>query len=313
VGLMLVGIVHTCYQIIEYRTMTSVCISISTGGYLPFGDACPSDHRMIWMEIQYSIAFGQRSPEIAKIQPKRLKTSDPRIIKKYNLRVKKVMRDTGFRKRYEALKEQTERGKWNDEMIEQYNARDKEDPSIRDSVEQGIRKLNMGGVQWSPKLQSYRDTIELWKMIQRKRKGVKISVKIIRRFMAKTRIRDALSNDLEQTEMLLDTAHKSYKDARKLAATWRNEFLESLAEAKAEKNGTSMEKELKSLVQIEKQRRQARSIKRMRGKLGTGQATKVYQTSEEGVKQYAKLRRQWLKRSLTKTTSDSAKRSQRHP
>jgi hypothetical protein len=109
---------------------TSVCISISAGGYLPFGDACPSDHRMIWVEIQYSIAFGQRSPEIAKIQPKRLKTCDPRIIKKYNLRVKKVMRETGFRKRYEALKEQTERGEWNDEMIEQYNARDKEDRYI---------------------------------------------------------------------------------------------------------------------------------------------------------------------------------------
>jgi hypothetical protein len=109
------------------------------------------------------------------------------------------MRDTGFRKPYEALKEQTERGKWNDAMIEQYDARDKEDHSIRDSVEQGIRKLNMGGVPWSPKLQPYWDTIELWKMIQRKRKGVKISVKIIRQFMTKTRIRDALSNDLEQT------------------------------------------------------------------------------------------------------------------
>jgi hypothetical protein len=186
---------------------------------LPFGDACPSDHHMIWMEIQYFIAFGQRSPDIATIQPKRLKTSDPRIVRKYNLRVKKVMRDTGFRKRYEALREQTERGEWNDAMIEQYNARDKEDHSIRDSVEQGIRKLNMGGVPWSPKLQPYRDMIELWKMIQHKRKGVKISVKRIRRFMTKTRIRDALSNNLEQTEILLDTAHKSYKEARKLAAT----------------------------------------------------------------------------------------------
>jgi hypothetical protein len=48
----------------------SVCFSISAGRYLPFGDACPSDHHMLWIKIQYSIAFGQRLPEIARIKPK---------------------------------------------------------------------------------------------------------------------------------------------------------------------------------------------------------------------------------------------------
>jgi hypothetical protein len=262
----------------------SACISISAGGYLAFGDACPSDHRMLWIEIQYSIAFGQRSPEIAKIKPKRLKTSDPRLVKKYNIRVKKAMRDTGFRKRYSSLQAQHERGEWNDEMIEQYDALDEEDRAIRDTVESGIRKLTMGGVPWSPKLQPYRDTIELWKMIRRKRKGLKISLKRIRRFMKKTRILDALTNDLEQAEILLTQACKSYKAATKSAGVWRNDFLDSLAKAKAEHKGTDTAKELKSLGQIEKQRRQARSIKRMRGKLGTGQVTKVYQTDEDGIK-----------------------------
>jgi hypothetical protein len=56
-----------------------------------------------------------------------------------------------------------------------------------------------------------------------------------------------------------------------------------------------MEKELKSLVQIEKQRRQARSIKRMRGKLGTGQVTKVYQTSEDGVKTVCETQKTMVK------------------
>ena len=273
----------------------SACISISAGGYLPFGDACPSDHRMLWIEIQYSIAFGQRSPEISKIQPKRLKTSDPRLVKKYNIRVKKAMRDTGFRKRYEALKAQNDRGEWNDEMIEQYDARDQEDRDIRDTVEKGIRKLNMGGVPWSPKLQPYRDTIELWKMIRRKRKGLKISVKRIRRFMSKTRIRDALSNDLEQTEIFLKEASKAYKEARKSAALWRNDFLENLAKAKSDMKGTDTTKELKSLIQVEKQRRQARNIKRMRGKLGTGQVTKVYQTDEDGTKTVCETQKTMIK------------------
>jgi hypothetical protein len=82
----------------------SGCINISAGGYLPFGDACPSDHRMIWIEIQFSIALGQRPPDIVKIRPQRLKTSNPRLVAKYNTRVKKTMRESGFRKRFESFK-----------------------------------------------------------------------------------------------------------------------------------------------------------------------------------------------------------------
>jgi hypothetical protein len=144
----------------------SACLHISAGGYLPFGDACPSDHRMIWIEIQYSIAFGQRSPELAKIRTKRLKTSDPRMVTKYTIRVKKAMRYTGFRKKIDTFKAQTERNEWMDQMIAQYNELGQEDRAIRDAVlESGIRKISMGGIPWSPKLQPYRDTIELWKMI----------------------------------------------------------------------------------------------------------------------------------------------------
>jgi hypothetical protein len=169
-------------------------------------------------------------------------------------------------------------------MIAQYNELDSDDRLLRDTVSQGIRKLNMGGVPWSPKLQPFRDTIELWKMIRRKRKGLKISVKRIRCFMFKTSIRDALTNNLEQVELHLKQAGIDYAQAAKSALAWRNDFLYELAKAKAEKNKTKVEKEWKALIQIKKQRRQARNIKRMRGKLGSGQVTKVYQTDEDGTK-----------------------------
>jgi hypothetical protein len=100
--------------------------------------------------------------------------------------------------------------------------------------------------------------------------------------MKKTRIQDALTNDSEHTEILLKAAYTAYTTARKSAQLWRNEFLENLAQAKADHKGTDAEKELKSLVQIEKKRRQARNIKRMRGKLGIERVTKVYQTDEDG-------------------------------
>jgi hypothetical protein len=64
-------------------------------------------------------------------------------------------------------------------MIAQYDELDQEDRLLRDKVELGIHKLNMGGIPWSLKLQPFCDTIELWKMILQKRKGLKISVKRI--------------------------------------------------------------------------------------------------------------------------------------
>jgi hypothetical protein len=288
----------------------SACLSISAGGYLPFGDACPSDHRMIWVEIQYSIAFGQRSPDIAKIKPKRLKTSDPRMVDKFNSRVKKEMRDTKFSQRYKAFRAQTENDAWSDDMIGKYDAIDDESQAIKDKIQSKIRKLNMGEVPWSPKLQPYRDSIELWKMIKRKRKGMKVSVKRIRRFMGKTNIRDALTCDLELAETYLKQAVKAYNIAKQSADLWRNDFLENLAKAKADKKGTEQAKELKSLIQIEKQRRQARNIKRMRGKLGNGQVTKVYQTDEDGVKNVCETQETMVQAFFQENDSRFSRRNQ---
>jgi hypothetical protein len=120
-------------------------------------------------------------------------------------------------------------------------------------------------------------------MILRKRKGVKVSNKRIRRFMKKTGEWTALRHDLKDTIQKLAEAHKAYEEAKKEAHVWRDDFLESLAEAKAEKNGTKVELERKKLTTVSKQRRQARNIKQMRRKLGNSATTKVYST-EDGIR-----------------------------
>jgi hypothetical protein len=129
----------------------SGCIHISAGGYLPFGDACPSDHLMIWIEIQYSGIFGHKSPELAKIHPKRLKKPDPRLVKRFNRRVKNTMIDKAFRQRFQAYKLAVESSPWSDLLLTQYDALNHEDHEIRAAVESHIHKLTMGAVPWSPK------------------------------------------------------------------------------------------------------------------------------------------------------------------
>jgi hypothetical protein len=208
---------------------------------------------MLWIEPNYSVIFGHKRPELAAIKQKRLKTSDPRLVKRFNNRVKQTMRNEGFMKRFQTYKSLVEQSPWEESLITQYDAFSQEDRKIRTEVEDKIRKLPMGGIPWSPKLQTYRDTIDLWRMIARKRKHIKVSVKRIRRFMIRTSIRDALTNDLDQAELLLQQAYKAYKQAKKSAQLWRNNFLEDLAGSKAEAKGTEAAKELKSLIQIERQ------------------------------------------------------------
>jgi hypothetical protein len=105
----------------------------------------------------------------------------------------------------------------------------------------------MGGIPWSPKLQGFSNAIELWLMILRKRKGVKVSNTRIRRFMAKTGIWNAFSANEAGAEMNAKMAHRQYRAAKKDASVWRDKFLHSLAKAKAEKNGTSCDHEWKQL------------------------------------------------------------------
>jgi hypothetical protein len=154
------------------------------------------------------------------------------------------MRNEGFMKHFQTYKSLVEQSLWEASLITQYDTFSQEDRKICTEVEDKIRKLPMGGIPWLPKLQTYRDTIELWRMIVRKRKHIKVSVKRIRRFMIRTSIRDALTNDLDQAELLLQQAYKAYKKAKKSAQFWRNNFLEDLAGAKAEAKGTEAAKEV---------------------------------------------------------------------
>ena len=145
----------------------------------------------------------------------------------------------------------------------EYDSIQKQQLVIRKTIEIKIRKLKMGAIPWSSKLQGFRDAIELWSMVWRKRKGVRVSTTKIRRYMLKTGIWHALQCDRDNAGDMLREAHSEYRVAKKNAVVWRDSFLDSLAEAKAKKNGTSVELETTKLKRVDKQKTQARNVKRM--------------------------------------------------
>ena len=157
-------------------------IKITRGGYLAFGEGCPSDHRVLWFDISFSVAFGQRPEAMAPLQPKRLKSKDPRLVAKYHKNVKANMLQQGFTSRFHEFQLQSQLD-WNMHSQLKFNKLNNEQKAIRKAVEKKLRKLCMGGVPWSSELQTLRDTIELWAMVLRRKSRVKVSVKRIRRLL----------------------------------------------------------------------------------------------------------------------------------
>mgnify|MGYP000052094621 FL=1 len=105
------------------------------------------------------------------------------MVEKYVREVQKALVQTGIAKRLFALEVQAERDGWCDKFQSEYNVIQTLQLKIRKLIEFKLRKLRTGGVPWSPKKQLFRTEIELWSMILRKHKGIKVSNTRIRRFM----------------------------------------------------------------------------------------------------------------------------------
>jgi hypothetical protein len=138
-------------------------------GYCPFGEGCPLDHRVLWIDILYEEAFGYK-PQLLKYPPiRKLNTKDPRMVKKYNREVKKLLIKTGLAKRLFEVEADSRSNGWSQKHEREYNRIYALHVTLRKQIEHNLRKLRMGKVEWSPKLKQYRLEIELWSMMFKKR------------------------------------------------------------------------------------------------------------------------------------------------
>ncbi len=219
---------------------------------------------------------------MTRMQPKRLKANDPRLTKKYFKRVKEKMATSGFRKRFDNFKLASQLD-WNDELEGQFNRLNRENTAIRKSVESKLRKLCMGGYEWSPAITILRNTTELWCMLVKRKSKVKTSVTLIRRLLRKVpQARNAFSCTLSEAIRNRNQAFTELKAVSKQEAiSMRHEFQGTLAEALALKKETLAETEAKQLRTIARQRRQGRAVKRMRGRGVNSRVTKLYYADTE--------------------------------
>ena len=71
-------------------------LRVSASGYSAFNEGCPSDHRVLWIELKYDSVFGHHVDPLKYRQPKRLRSDDPRLVNKYNTLVSEKLVSSGL-------------------------------------------------------------------------------------------------------------------------------------------------------------------------------------------------------------------------
>ena len=225
---------------------TTPCLSPLLSGYLPFGSGCPSDHRVLWIDFPKDHFLGE-SPKLSPPRPRRLKASDPRLVDRYINLLLPQLRQHNLIRRLRTVQSEAHNNGWNPTLEKEYNDINKLQIQLRRQVETKVRKLRSGGIPWSPALHKHRDTIlALWLLIK-KRNRRQVSNRLILRTLEKTDLQDAYTKNYDELQHLLTNAFSEYKNTRAQAESLRDEFLPSLAQARADRRGTSYDQELQQL------------------------------------------------------------------
>ena len=260
----------------------SPSIDIIVGGYFEFGFCPHTDHRGLWLDIHYRVAFGHVMPAIVTAQARRLKTNDPRIVKKYTDVWSQFIVDHNMLERaYRIQRECTY------PLAAHLQAElEALDALRREGVLQAdrkCRKLPMGAIPWSPAVQSTREQVEIWGLILKKKLGRHVSSSLLQRGMLKHHIPDRIRDiTIEQAIAGKRRALKEYRDMKKSSQALRQTHLEELAEAKAALGHTTKASVLRQLQTHEHQRAMARRIRYIYGSNRAGGVTNVIAPDDTG-------------------------------
>ena len=248
-------------------------------GYLPFHDQF--DHRLLWIDIPLTIAFGHNISEVVKVSARRLKCEDPRIVKKYQENLKRYLLQ------YNMLEE----ARWlqrracfpcNEQHEFEYNLLDSIRFEAMMEADRRCRKLSMGAIPYTPAYSAVRTKIELWTLVIKKLKGGNVDSRFLQRKAKKAKIVDPLSRSIQDARDRRGDAYREEKRLAKKAGNDRKTWMESLVEARAADGNLSQAQELKNLLSREEQRRVARIIRRVNGKLRSGSLTSVVAPNSNG-------------------------------
>ena len=234
--------------------------NIKRAGIAPFGFGYESDHRGLFVDIDDEVLFDKEEIKIMYHDYRRLKTGIPKRIKKYQKHIQKTWDMHKIDEKYDRLQEMISSGCKNDEVQKFINKLDKQISDILIAAEKKCTGVSSHHLScWSPKLVAAMATKRHWrsKLTQASKLPHKIG------------LIEAI-NIYKTTLDRYNEAVEKYNELCQKAKTLRENFLKERSEDVAIKKGTKAEKEIKSIIQTEKQRNQSVRIKKTVRKRSSG-------------------------------------------
>ena len=142
------------------------------------------------------------------------------MVHKYNTLVSEKLLNSGLFAQLVELENKAKVNGWTESLTQTYDTIQIQQIALRKEAEKNIRKIRNGGIPWSPQLQSFRNTIELWDLIYKKKTGVRISNNKIKCLMVATGEMEALMVGRLMALRNYSTVHREYKSIKKNAKVW---------------------------------------------------------------------------------------------
>ena len=263
----------------------SSSLSIIQAGYSAFCDAY-FDHRSSWIDVTCTSAFGHLSPALCPFVMRKLKLEDPKVVKKYNTILETQLTSHNIGKKLKHISKQVAKGyELTESQQKELELMDKIRIEAMVHAEAKCRKLKMGGVAWSPDLQTHKDELSLWECAFRiKVLKAKISIRELKRRENKCEYTGTpiLDMSIEQIKQNRKQARKDAYTCSKDADTRRQTFMVELAQRRANEGNSKAEKQLKSLMQREISRQSWRRIRHVSGKTNNNAVTMVEIDNDDG-------------------------------
>ena len=250
-------------------------IKIQAGGYYAFDAEVKSPHRALWVDIDFESAFGTKLSPSNKAEARRLQTKDPRVVKRYTKKLEQELRRLKLPHRLLLLEREIQAGRITQDQATEYESIYAAILKCKNLAERKCRKFHMGWVPWSPEYQEARDMIEVWVLLRKKKLGLKVSSRRIRRWIEKTKITNPWRRSMADIEQALKEARATYYTTKKEATELRKQHNDRLHEALAKQQGLQVDQVKKNMNQIERLRRQARRIRRATNKRKSGGLAQV--------------------------------------
>ena len=256
-------------------------IEINQCGYLPF-DYFPSDHRGLWIDINYTKKVGFLTDKSVRPNARRLKTNDVQVVRKWQQIYSDYLEEHGLIRRQFKLESSIQGRTLIPSQIKEYNTvvRLRTDGMRR--AENKCRKLKMGNVPFSPILELDRKKISLWNAVKKKKLGCKSSTRNIIRLGNLVGIDNPMEYSLGEVYHNIQQAKKDYYQKKPKAQELCNNFLEQRAIALAESSGNDKQNIYRQLILQKTQHRIARKIRMLKKEQISTRITKVETLRPDG-------------------------------